>query len=164
MTKIGLGGGCHWCTEAIFQSLVGVNKVEQGWTGSIEDPNLSEAVIVHFDSNYISLKVLIEVHMNTHSATSSHTMREKYRSAIYVYNEEQFEEANVILQKLQIDFEDPLITRVLMFSNFILNSEKYLDYYYKNPEKAFCKNIIDSKLKVLISKFSKNIDREKLKL
>ncbi|MEM9546265.1 MAG: peptide-methionine (S)-S-oxide reductase [Bacteroidota bacterium] len=80
--KVGFGGGCHWCTEAVFQSLNGVTEVEQGWIASKEAPLLSEAVIVHYDEKIIDLTILIEIHLRTHSATSSHSMRSKYRSAI----------------------------------------------------------------------------------
>lgn len=61
--KIGLGGGCHWCTEGIFQSLSGVQKVEQGWIASEgTSSEYSEAVIVYFYSEEIDLKRLIEIH------------------------------------------------------------------------------------------------------
>ena len=72
--KIAFGGGCHWCTEAIFQSLRGVQKVEQGWISSTHPgaSTLSEAVIVHFETSLISLDTLIEVHLSTHNATSNH--------------------------------------------------------------------------------------------
>lgn len=76
--KIGLGGGCHWCTEAVFQSLIGIEKVEQGFIASTEEYNtFSEAVIVHFDSEVISAKTLIEIHLYTHKSTSQHSMRSK---------------------------------------------------------------------------------------
>ena len=85
-SKIGFGGGCHWCTEAVFQSLIGVEKVEQGFVASFNLHNeLSEAVIVHFNHKRISLQTLIEIHLLTHSSTSDHAMRKKYRSAIYTF-------------------------------------------------------------------------------
>ena len=78
--KIALGGGCHWCTEAVFQSLKGVEKVEQGFVAPLQDLNsYSEAVIVHYNADLISLKDLIEVHLDTHKSTSNHSFRKKYR-------------------------------------------------------------------------------------
>jgi len=164
MMKVGFGGSCHWCTEAIFQSLVGVVKVEQGWISSVEYSEMSEAVVVHFDTDIIPLEILLEIHLDTHSCTSTHPMREKYRSAVYVYNIEQRESAKEIVATLQTQFNDPIITKVLTFETFKINKEKYLDYYYKNPEKPFCKNQIDPKLKKLKSLFAKIVDSRKLKL
>ncbi len=160
-TRVGLGGSCHWCTEAIFQSLLGVSKVEQGWVSSIEYPTLSEAVIVHFDSSFISLAVLIEIHLHTHSSTSTHAMREKYRSAIYVFSESQREIATQAIKQLQSDFKLPIITEVQSFDSFELNKQEYLNYYYSNPEKAFCKNQIYPKLRKLLLKFKKSVDTNK---
>lgn len=88
MRKVGFGGGCHWCTEAVFQSLVGVIKVEQGFIAPLEVRNaFSEAVVVHFNQDEIGLKNLIEIHLRTHNSTSAHSMRDKYRSAIYAFDE-----------------------------------------------------------------------------
>ncbi len=84
MQRVGFGGGCHWCTEAVFQSLRGVESVEQGWIKS--DPpfdTFSEAVIVAFDTLVISLEVLIDVHLRTHASQVDHSFRSKYRSAVY---------------------------------------------------------------------------------
>lgn len=162
--KIGFGGSCHWCTEAIFQSLIGVSKVEQGWISSIEVNTLSEAVIVYFDQSKISLNTLIEIHLHTHSCTSRHSLRTKYRSAVYVFNDTQQILAKNILESFQSDFELPIITEVLTFAFFKLNKEDYLDYYYRDPERAFCKNQITPKLKKLIFQFAEKIDQNKLKL
>lgn len=160
--KIGLGGSCHWCTEAIFQSLVGVNRVEQGWIASIsESESFSEAVIVEYDLNKMSLKTLIEVHLNTHSCTSNHSMREKYRSAIYYFSKEQENKAITILNDLQKEFDNKIITKVLPFRSFEMNKEEQLNYYLKNPEKPFCKNIINPKLKKIMRLFSDTIEFKK---
>ncbi len=57
--KIGIGGSCHWCTEAIFQSLIGVEEVLQGWIRSDgEATTFSEAVVITFDTNLITLEAL----------------------------------------------------------------------------------------------------------
>lgn len=161
--KIGLGGSCHWCTEAIFQSLKGVIHVSQGWIEPDNDSNgFSEAVIVEFDPDTISLENLIEIHLHTHSCTSEHSMRSKYRSAIYTYADDQVIAAKQAIELLQKQFEDPIITKVIPFKNFKLNNEQYLDYYYKNPDKPFCKTFIDPKLKILLNQFSSHVNEEKV--
>jgi len=69
MDKIGFGGGCHWCTEAVFQKLRGVASVEQGFIRSRPPyETFSEAVIVSFDAAQISLSVLTEIHLRTHAS------------------------------------------------------------------------------------------------
>ena len=159
MQKVAFGGGCHWCTEAIFQSLKGVEKVEQGWVSSTttEANEFSEAVIVHFDECFISLDTLIEIHLFTHNATSSHAFRKKYRSAVYTFSQSQQEEAQTILEEKQMLFEKPLVTKAYPFGEFRLNIEKYLNYYKSNPEKPFCKVRIEPKLKIVLEKFERRV-------
>ncbi|MDQ8051899.1 MAG: peptide-methionine (S)-S-oxide reductase [Pedobacter sp.] len=155
---IGFGGSCHWCTEAIFQSLIGVDKVEQGWIGSRPPNNeLSEAVLVTFDPKIISLETLIEVHLLTHSCTSIHSMRGKYRSAIYYLDANQKKQAELAIEKFQPTFDEPIITKVIPFKTFKLNQQQYLDYYAKNPEKPFCQTYISPKLTLLKRKYGKMI-------
>jgi peptide-methionine (S)-S-oxide reductase len=162
MQKIGFGGSCHWCTEAIFRSLKGVNAVEQGWISSDGDNTaLSEAVIVNFNLSRISLQTLIAVHLHTHSCTSEHDKRSKYRSAIYTFDEIQRQQSEGILTYMQREFAEPISTKVLPFGAFQLNQENYLDYYYKDPTKPFCQNIISPKLKILMEKFSNYIEPER---
>lgn len=159
MQKIGLGGSCHWCTEAIFRSLKGVSTVEQGWiTSDGENNTPSEAVIVLFDPNEIRLETLIAVHLHTHSCTANHDLRSKYRSAVYTFDHEQAAAAIQAIQTLQTDFDQPVITQVLPFQTFKLNDKNYLDYYYKDPSKPFCQNIVQPKLRELVRRFPANID------
>lgn len=161
LSKIGLGGSCHWCTEAVFQSLYGVQKVEQGWISSKEHPSLSEAVVLHFDKTVIDLPVLIQIHLHTHSCTSEHSMREKYRSAIYVFDDTQFKNAHVIIKDNQEGFSNSIITQVLYFEHFKTNTGNFLNYYYTNVDKPFCKNVINPKLKQLIASFSRHVNQQK---
>ncbi len=155
--RITLGGGCHWCTEAIFQSLIGVEKVAQGYVASTgEYSSFSEAVIVHFNPDLIELKRLIEIHLYTHKSTSNHSMREKYRSGVYTYSETQKENASKILENLQVDFNNKLITKVYPFRTFKASREELHNYYRKDPEKPFCKTFIAPKLTLLFNQFSEN--------
>ncbi len=155
LDKIGFGGGCHWCTEAVFQSLIGVTKVEQGWIASQgESSAFSEAVIVHFDPSLIPLKVLVEIHLNTHNSTSNHSMRTKYRSAIYVFDKNEISKLERVLSLFRHSFKQKLITQILHFSEFKPSREAITDYYYKNPTKPFCETFINPKLLILLKQFS----------
>lgn len=161
---IAFGGGCHWCTEAVFQSLIGVNNVAQGWVQSTdENDTFSEAVIVEFDPTIIPLKVLIEIHLRTHKSTAQHSMRKKYRSAIYFYDQAQKEITNQILIELQKDFKQKIITQVLPFVTFKASREEITNYYYSNPSKPFCEQFINPKLKLLLTEFSEFAVKKKLK-
>lgn len=160
--KIGFGGSCHWCTEAIFQSLKGIVQVSQGWIKpAVHIAEFSEAVIVEFDPEIISLQMLTEIHLRTHSCTSEHSMRTKYVSAIYTFRDEQHNFVQNTIEYLQKDFENQIITKVLPFGSFRSNIDQYLNYYYSNPEKPFCKVHIDPKLKVLLNHFSAHLNQHK---
>jgi len=161
MQRIAFGGGCHWCTEAIFQALKGVNQVDQGWVSSThtDTTTLSEAVIVHFDPERISLDTLTEIHLFTHNATSNHSFRQKYRSAVYTFSDVQEKEAQDILKEKQKFFEKPLVTKVYPFGEFRLNDAQYLDYYKSNPNKPFCQVRIEPKLRVLLERYSTLIQK-----
>ena len=142
MRKVGFGGGCHWCTEAVFQALTGVELVEQGYIASDPpDDSFSEAVLVTFDPAIIPLDVLIEIHVRTHASTSAHSMREKYRSAIYVTGKQQEMEAQEALRSQATSFDKPIITRVLCCRAFNPSAERFVDYYATDPSRTVLPNL-----------------------
>ena len=164
INRIGFGGGCHWCTEAVFQSLIGVEKVEQGFIASDgTSSSFSEAVIVHYNPNIIALKDLIAIHLHTHNSTSSHTMRNKYRSAIYIFLESSESLIVSILKELQTDFEKKLITQVLMFCHFKSSEERFQNYYLIDKERPLCQTHIQPKLRALFNKFSEQVKSQAIK-
>lgn len=163
LTKIALGGGCHWCTEAVFQSLKGVVEVQQGYVASTnEKSSFSEAVIVHFNRKCITLKTLIEIHLLTHNSRSNHSMRKKYRSAIYTFHEPQFAIVANLIRDFQKKCNGELITEVLPFNDFEPSRVQITNYYFKNPKKPFCETYIDPKLKLLLHQFSSFVAPNKL--
>lgn len=163
MEKVAFGGGCHWCTEAVFLSLLGVHTVEQGYVASTrEDAGFSEAVIVHYNCRCISLKTLIEIHLLTHASNSDHSMRKKYRSAIYTFDADQYKNVQNLLGEIRKNIKKHTITQVLPFCEFKSSREEITNYYFKGPQKPFCVNFIDPKLKMLLNRFSSDVDHQKL--
>lgn len=157
--KIALGSGCHWCTEAVFLALIGVENVEQGYVAlTDENTSFSEAVVIHFNLETISLQTLIEIHLCTHKSTSQHAIRKKYRSAIYYVSETQKTQADSILNTLQNKFKNKLVTKAYPFSEFKPSREAIQNYYQKNSSKAFCERFITPKLNMLLKHFSEYID------
>lgn len=160
ISKIGFGGGCHWCTEAVFQSLKGVAKVEQGWIAAFDEyGSFSEAVIVYYNETVISLKTLIDVHLHTHRSSSDHSMRKKYRSAVYTFSENKRKQSQEIILSFQHKFGHKLITKVYPFKSFKPSPAAIQDYYKKNPSKPFCKKYIDPKLSLIANLFENQINR-----
>jgi peptide-methionine (S)-S-oxide reductase len=156
--KIAFGGGCHWCTEAVFQALKGVTLVAQGWIASTGTNNsFSEGVIVHYNPAAVTIKKLIEVHLHTHKSTSNHSMRKKYRSAVYTFSKKDADVSNVVIDQFQMEFNNQIITKVYPFEAFKSSPKEIENYYFRNPSKPFCKKYIDPKLQVLSSKFSEII-------
>lgn len=153
--KIGFGGGCHWCTEAVFASLKGVKEAAQGWiASSFPNDAFSEAVVVSYDDEMISLADLIDIHLHTHSSASLHSMRDKYRSAIYYFDDEDIGKTSEIIESLQSNFQATIITQVLPYVCFKASLPQHLNYYYSNPEKPFCTLYINPKIQVLKEKFA----------
>jgi peptide-methionine (S)-S-oxide reductase len=131
-----------------------VNEVKQGWIASEgADEAFSEGVIVRHDPLEIRLIDLIEVHLHTHRSQSNHSMRDRYRSAIYYMDEAQVPEIEKGLASLGRSFAGPLITRVLPFRAFKPSREEITNYYLKNQEKPFCETYIEPMLRLLRERF-----------
>jgi peptide-methionine (S)-S-oxide reductase len=143
-------------------SITGVLKVDQGWISPKDEPTFSEAVIVEFDPKIIALNNLVGIHLHSHSCTAVHRMRSKYRSAIYLMHDKQQLPVINAINEYQQDFEAQIITEVVPFGQFRLNSENYLNYYFKHPEKPFCENIVNPKLRELIARYSHLVDKQKI--
>lgn len=161
LLKIGFGGGCHWCTEGVFAVLRGIEKVDQGWISSTPPYNtFSEAVIVHYNPSKINLDVLIQIHLETHQSASNHSMRNKYRSAIYTFGDEAT--VNEAFEKVKQKPGTNYITQVLPFADFKPSLEIHRNYYMSNPEKPFCKTYIDPKIRMLMKEHAEQVDRKRL--
>ena len=155
MEKLAFGGGCHWCTEGVFQALRGVEKVDQGFVQSDAPADTwAEGVIVTFDPSVIQLATLSEVHLRTHSATRARSPRSKYRSAIYIFEDRQRHEAELAIAGFAHESGDAVHTVVLPFRSFKASDERYRNYYRTNPSRPFCRRYIDPKLDLIRLHFS----------
>lgn len=161
-TRLGLGGSCHWCTEAIFASLDGVTEVTQGWLTTPDVPDKwFEGILLTADTDRLSMSDLIHIHLVTHSRSSQHALRARYLSAVYTFSDSQLIEASDIIDSLQREFDAPVLTQAVRFGAFTPSRETIQNYYYNNPEKPFCQLHINRHLQTLISQFGHTIDSEK---
>ncbi len=161
--KITLAGGCFWCTEAVFDIVNGVEKIEPGYVGgSIVNPTYeqvssgttghAEAVQVTFDTNVISLEEILEIFFATHDPTGINRqgadVGTQYRSAIFYYNKEQKKIVEDVISDLnnQEIWDLPIVTSVVLLEAFYFAESYHKDYYKKHPKQAYCQAVIAPKL------------------
>ncbi len=127
--------------------LDGVEDVRQGFIRS-DPPNdsFSEAVEVTFDPNRITMDALVRVHLATHASTSAHSMRGKYRSAIYTSDQAAQDAANRAVAMAQDATGASFITTVLSHRGFKPSDPRFHNYYANDPSRPFCETYIDPKL------------------
>jgi len=163
-----LGGGCFWCTEAIFKRLKGVISVMSGYAGgSMENPTYEkvsegstghlEAIQIKFDSSIISYEKIIEVFFATHDPTTLNRQGQdvgtQYRSAIFYHSEEQ----RKIAERLK---KPSFVTQILPFGKFYKAEEYHQNFYYRNKSYPYCQIIINPKIKKLLEEFKNDVKKE----
>lgn len=172
-SKATFGGGCFWCTEAIFQQLAGVSRVESGYSaGEIADPTYqavctgqtghAEVVQITFDPAAISYADLVRIHLSTHNPTTLNQQGAdrgtQYRSIILAHDAEQDKIARQVIAKMACAFDDRIVTEVQPFDTFYKAESYHQDYYVSNANKPYCNAVISPKLQ----KF-RELFRDKLK-
>jgi len=170
--NIVFGGGCFWCTEAIFSELRGVVSVVPGYAGghkispSYEDictgsTGHAEVVKVEYDPGMISLGDLLKVFFALHDPTTKNRqgndVGDQYRSVIFYMSAEQKKQTDDFIDALKAsrEFKSPIVTEVKPFSNFYEAEDYHKNYYALNSEKPYCRVIISPKLLKLREKFKK---------
>jgi methionine-S-sulfoxide reductase len=163
MESIVLGGGCFWCTEAVFSEVRGVNKVESGYSGgTVPNPTYeevctgrtghAEVVKVSFDPSEISLADILEIFFDIHDPTSMNRQGDdigtQYRSAIFYFNEGQKETIDQVIQTLKNSgkYRKPIVTAVEKFQAFYPSEEYHHNYYNRNGSAPYCRAVISPKL------------------
>jgi peptide methionine sulfoxide reductase msrA/msrB len=160
--KVTFGGGCFWCTEAIFQEVKGVIKVESGFSGgNTVNPTYrevvsgltghAEVVEVTYDNREVSYEDLITIHLTTHNPTTLNRQGadkgSQYRSILFYRTTEEMKVAMEVISEVQKAFDEMIVTEVKMFEAFYKAELYHQDYYASNPDKPYCQAVINPKLK-----------------
>jgi peptide-methionine (S)-S-oxide reductase len=158
-----VAGGCFWCTEAVFKELRGVEKVESGYIGgTVDNPtyeqvsagttNHAEAIRIAYDPKVISYKELLEVFFVIHDPTTLNRQGAdrgtQYRSAVFYQSPEQKKIAEQVMKDFSDKkvYEDPLVTTLEAASKFYVAEEYHQNYFERNPDKAYCRIVIQPKV------------------
>lgn len=166
-----LGGGCFWCTEAVFKRLAGVEKVEPGYSGgSVPNPTYeqvctgktghAEVVQVTFNPDVISFKEILDVFFATHDPTTLNRQGPdtgtQYRSVIFYHTDTQKAIAEKTIEELEKSkaYKAPIVTQVEPFEVFYDAEDYHKDYFARHPEQAYCQLIIAPKIDKLRKLFT----------
>jgi len=157
------GGGCFWCTEAIFRKLRGVKKVVAGYSGGhAENPTYeqvctgdtghAESVQIAFNPEEISYDELLEVFWKTHDPTTrnrqGNDIGSQYRSVIFHHTPDQKKVAESCRDMLEAEriWNRPIVTEIEEFTRFWPAEDYHQDYYANNPSNAYCASVIMPKV------------------
>ncbi len=165
-----LGNGCFWCTEAVFQLVKGVIKVESGYSGGdTENPtykdictgttNHAECLNVSFDTSIISFEDVLKVFWESHDPTTPNRQGNdagtQYRSIIFYHTEKQKETAEAFKSQLNQSgiFKTPVVTLIEPFTKFYKAEYYHQNYYNDNKTASYCQFVVRPK----VEKYLKNL-------
>jgi len=165
------GGGCFWCTEAVFDELCGVRSVVSGYAGGkTQNPTYeqvcmgttghAEVIKIEFDPQEISFRDLLTVFFATHDPTTlnrqGHDVGTQYRSCVLYADEGQKEEAALFIKELDDarTFRNPIVTTLEPLTEFYPAEGYHQKYYANNPYQPYCQITIPPKLNKLHKQFA----------
>jgi peptide-methionine (S)-S-oxide reductase len=156
-----LGGGCFWCTEALFQMVPGVKSVTSGYAGgTTEKPTYeqvctgktghAEVIQIEYDPKVVSYEKLLETFWEAHDPTTLNRQGAdqgtQYRSIILYRTEAQKIAAEKSKAEAQKRFSKPIVTEIVPLKKFYVAEGYHQDYYRSNPEKSYCRMVIRPKV------------------
>lgn len=169
--QIYLGGGCFWCTEAVFKMLKGIISVEPGYSGgTMKNPSYqdvssgktghAEVIKVEYDSEVIPLETILTVFFASHDPTTwnrqGNDVGTQYRSIILYANETQKEICKKFIKDLNTSSKlgKPIVTEVERFIEFWPAEEYHKNYYATHGNQAYCQVVINPKLEKVKKEFA----------
>jgi len=156
-----IGGGCFWCTEAIFEQIEGVEKVESGYSGgNLPNPSYgqvcsgttghAEVVQITFNPKKITFKEILEIFFAMHDPTSLNRqgadVGTQYRSAIFYRSDEQRRVAEQTIKEIQARINKKIVTQVVPYEAFYRAEDYHQSYYQQNSRQPYCQLVIDPKM------------------
>jgi peptide-methionine (S)-S-oxide reductase len=171
------GGGCFWCTEAVFNELRGVKNVVSGYCGGqTADPTYeqvcsgrtghAEVVQISFDPAEVTYKELLEVFFKTHDPTTmnrqGHDSGTQYRSVIFYENDDQRQSAEEFIREIGHSgvFQSPIVTQVMPMGKFYPAEDYHQNYFARNPGQGYCAAIIRPKVDKFKAIFGDRLSRD----
>ena len=166
-------GGCFWCTEAVFERLIGVEEVVSGYAGGDASNAVyskvsrgltdhTETIQIYYDSEKISFDQLVEVfflaaHDPTQLNRQGPDVGRQYRSAIFYHNLDQKRVVQEWMVKLedQKKFNKPIVTELVRYSHFYIAEDYHQDYYALNPNNPYVQTVAVPKVKKFEIKYKK---------
>lgn len=170
--KVVFGGGCFWCTEAMFRELDGVIEVKSGYSGGkVDNPTYrevcygktghAEVIEVTYDPEIIHFEDLIIIHMTTHDPTTLNRQGAdrgtQYRSIIFYENDEERKITEEVISEVKKAYKDEIVTEVVPFEKFFEAEPDHQDYYNRNSEAGYCQAVINPKLAKFRKIFNKHL-------
>lgn len=167
-----VGGGCFWCTEAVFQKLPGVLSIASGYAGGkTENPTYhqvcagdtghAEVIQIEFDPQKISYQKLLHYFWEAHDPTTLNRQGDdsgtQYRSIILYSSEAQKLLAEKAKLEAQPNFKSPIVTEIVPLKKFYKAEAYHQDYYNENSAQPYCQAVIRPKLE----KFQQKLKAEK---
>ncbi len=170
------GGGCFWCTEAVFDEVVGVTDVVSGYTGGqLANPSYddicagttghAEVIRVTFDPAVITYAEILEIFFATHDPTTLNKQGAdrgtQYRSAIFVHSPAQSEIAANTIAKLNAEkiWSSPIVTEATNAAIFYPAEEYHQEFFKRNPNQGYCMAVVSPKLSKFRLKFVSKLKR-----
>jgi peptide-methionine (S)-S-oxide reductase len=172
-----LAGGCFWCIQSAFQTVVGIEQAVSGYMGGhVANPSYeqvcegntghAEVVQLTFDPKKISFREILEIFFSLHNPTQLNRqgddIGEQYRSAVFCHNDEQKQLVEQIINEMteQQTWPEPIVTQVVPATTFFPAEAYHQDYFNNNPDNRYCQLVVSPKLAKFKQTFANKLKAE----
>jgi peptide-methionine (S)-S-oxide reductase len=171
-----LAGGCFWCTEAVFNDVIGISRVESGYIGGhVANPTYrqvcggdtghAEAIRITFDPEAIGYDDILDIYFATHDPTQlnrqGNDIGTQYRSAIFPHDAEQEAAARAAIARAQADWSQPIVTTIESLSDWYPAEDYHQEYFARVGESnPYCMAVIAPKLRKFRKSFAERLKQQ----